>query len=1020
MIIPKLTENDHTRTVRIIESDPYLNQRGVAQAAAAMGVYHHIWFDDTQGYGIPVSDNGGQRDRFRAAGKLQDGSKTRWIGEAGSYTPRYYNHPEIRKHVADTNGKLIIASGEFDLLTFHMLGHYNVVTFSSENAIPADLVEQLSDWNVSHVDYYPDLDRAGLRAARRLHDKLTDGGFTFNAYSLEGHDLGKGGDVNDLWQALGFDHTRMLAALEAAPLAALPDPEQPRQKPQAAYTGDSGDFPADYTQTVINALLRQPGANQKRNEIILCSLFREDKNPSLYFNVNKLTAIDRATGQGYGIVEIGRQLGIDISNYRGTVYPAKTHKPKDSNNLKLSEPIQTDTFRADVTYNVRYCSEIDLSDRTIALKSPLNTGKTKAVISLIQKSGIKRVLFLTHLQALTADQIERLHRAGVIVEDYKSIPTGFDPGAIDRFVCSLNSVPRLHNAKPYDLVIFDESTQGIPHLWGGTLRGKAISEAFQTIEMIFKQAGQVIALDAHQNNAIADWMKSLRGDCTRIENIYRHQWGDLIAEDTEAGLISAAMDCAGQDQGTVVITAGSRTRARVFYRLFADRYGSENVRVIHGWNSHSQDSRQFIKNINQELPKLRVFIASPTIGTGVNITAHVAGVFGYFPLQPLTANQIMQQMARYRNASERRVFIPYGESDLTTNPEKLLQAEREKLLTTAKLAKFDRHNITRVTMEQAGLTKLWAEFTALHNQQRSNLRDYTLALASNEGFKVKRSETEAPQIVGLLKELAKTQKETDNQSILTEDAQSPNDLEILRDSGQLEEIHYLGLERWKIEHTTGQSINQELLTDYRSPRERAALRRFTDYIDRLDNIRQKDRENVEALPFQRGNYTAHRTLFEAGLQAVFGDDRLLSTEQISASELTERVTFFIEANLKSIQLLLDKRTDLSEKPIAVFRRLLKRFHIRLDSHQVRVNGEKMMVYSIDQNRLALIRERARVRLIYLEKLSKNTEKERIYIRDFRQAAEERKAFDPPGSGKHNFAAMMAQGIPINPFAGATA
>jgi hypothetical protein len=991
-----------------LEANLYLTGRGVETAAVEMGITSTNYYG-IPGLAIPVRDRGGARVRFRAFKRMEGGGKTRWMGRPGKYTPKYYTHPDIKKHIAEQGGRLVIAAGEFDLLTFIMIGWLNVVAFGSENSIPDDLVEQFRDWGTKHVDYWVDNDAAGLRSARRLHDLLDGSGITFNAYSLDGL-VDEKGDTNDLWQAVGFDHDRFLEALRRAPLATLPPSEHKPKRPGRSIFKDADEFPRDFVRDVIRVLEGQPQFKQRRGEITCCSPLREDKTPSFNFNTDKLVWCDFGSGESGGIVELGERLGIEIKDYRQRPLlnlpikvsaapeppppPPPPPEPDDIPDVQIDVPppelddvSPLPVFTPDKQVNMRYVAPDVLGQRTLALKSPLNTGKTEAVVRYILENNVERVLFVSHLQALTRNQTERLNAAGVMVNLYSDIPNEYTLGLIDKMVCSLNSLSRLDGAPPYDLVVFDEIEQGIPHLWGGTMKGGEQIRALKTLVNVLSDARQVIALDAHMSDTTAAWLKSIRGDVTRVQNTYRHQWGDLRISLDYGATLEAAQTLADQNEGTVVLTTNSRNEAQMLHRYFTDRYGADVVAAVHGWTSHETATRDLIKDINARLPELRVFICSPSVSTGVDVSVPVAGVFGLFRPQPGAATDLMQQVARFRNADVRMVYITHTERpNLITDPSLLLYQQRYNVALTAQLADFTLYNVTNVTELQGQLTLLWATYEAQRNRQKVDLRGSFVRLAAVEGFNVVWDDTTASATMkATLKAAWKAKHEYDDHMTLTSPAVSPDEMDVLRMAGNLEEAHFYGLQRWKIEHTTGQAIDEVLLEAYSPAQERAALRRFTDYVqDDPELVKQRDRDEVVRLPMDRRHHTANQIIFRDLLFKLFGEAGLNSTEQVPAAELEHRAGQFIIDNLKTLQ-NLDGRDDLSENVIPAVRRLFKRFHVRLLSKQMRIDGERVQVYYIDHDDLAVKHDRAARRQAYLDNLSTNTETD-SYKRVRRQPA----------------------------------
>jgi len=854
--------------------------------------------------------------------------------------------------------------------------------------IPDELLAELQAQYNGEIIIALDCDTTGRKGAVQRAGQIAAASYNVRAVDLQ---LGDKGDIADFCKLNGY---KAAGRLENLPII---EPEKPkptfqRRETKAPASASQVNWDEErrywWLKVVLPAIEQRTSA--RRGKHFRCiNPHHNDNDPSARISPDKDSdGLYVCTCGAHSRETVASWLGMDFMGWwtaeRKPLLPKveKQQKQKPVNEERpwppKLPPVKLNTFTPDQTVQARYVSDIDLSARTLALKSPLNTGKTTAQIEHIKRHKPSRVLFLTYLQSLVGNITERLNASDIErkFESYLDIPSNFNLGAIDYLVCSLNSIHRLQGAEAYDLVVIDEAEQTVRALWDGTLDGEESLIALATLKDTVSRAGQVIALDAHMSDQTANVLESIRGGCTKIENTYFHQWGDLVMYREEAALIAAAEACADKDTGCVVITTGSRAAARRYRRYFEQRYGVESVRLVYGWNSAAHDVRAFLRNINETLPTLRVFICSPTVGTGVDVQAKVAGVFGHFSGGHLAATDILQQIARYRNATQRGMFIDHKQrSGLIIDPDQLLGRERAKVRRTATLAEFAKYGTVNVSDLQGEITKLWASFTAATNRQKVNVLAYFVALAEQEGFSIRWSTTEAPAMKGKLKANAQALRGEDDQKILTLAPVSRIDLDNLRMSGELAEDDFLGYERWKIEDTTGQEISEELLAAFGKQQNRAALRRFTDYLSSIEFVRQKDRENVRVLPFQRGHHVANRLLFENALQAVFGDKGLTSTEVIEASELEHRAAPFIQANTAEIRQLDrdDKgRTILSEKPIAMYRRLLKRFGVHLSSKQVRLpNGERGMVYWLDQSQIVVFIEHARRRMAYLETLSKN-------------------------------------------------
>lgn len=193
--------------------------RGVQEAAVAQGWKPECWANQP-GLSYPLFDEQGQQiylstsePAARWKNVQSDGSmKYAWghanskKGEAKPPGCDFYHvaGSSILDIVAQSNGDLIIACGEMDMLTCMAAGRNNVTSFFGEKNIPHNLVAELKRWGVRRVLYYPDNDTTGREAAGKLAQMLDASSIEFAIFELpsavEGHSVK---DLNDLWCALG-------------------------------------------------------------------------------------------------------------------------------------------------------------------------------------------------------------------------------------------------------------------------------------------------------------------------------------------------------------------------------------------------------------------------------------------------------------------------------------------------------------------------------------------------------------------------------------------------------------------------------------------------------------------------------------------------------------------------------------------------------------------------------------------------------------------------------------------------
>jgi hypothetical protein len=151
---------------------------------------------------------------------------------------------------------------------------------------------------------------------------------------------------------------------------------------------------------------------------------------------------------------------------------------------------------------------------------------------------------------------------------------------------------------------------------------------------------------------------------------------------------------------------------------------SLRIWAIHSENSGSEENVTFIKDITNAVKSLDALLASPSLGTGVDIPEyHFDAVFGVFHAVSQTATECAQQLWRYRPKVPIHVWVaprpPFGYKD--TNATKI----KERLLQTNEMTAF----LIRIDRKtgRRGAEKDWAldaycQIMASRHQSINNLR----------------------------------------------------------------------------------------------------------------------------------------------------------------------------------------------------------------------------------------------------------------------------------------------------------
>ena len=163
-----------------------------------------------------------------------------------------------------------------------------------------------------------------------------------------------------------------------------------------------------------------------------------------------------------------------------------------------------------------------------------------------------------------------------------------------------------------------------------------------------------------------------------------------------------------------------------------------NLRIwsIHGDNSGSEENKVFIKDISSAVKDIDVLLASPSLGTGVDIGGdRFEAVFGAFHATTQSATECAQHLHRFRKGVPIHLWVapkpPFGyqETNATKIKEKMLASNKM----TAFLIRLDKETYTR------GAEKDWAldaycQIEANRNRSINNLRSDLQDLLTSMGY----------------------------------------------------------------------------------------------------------------------------------------------------------------------------------------------------------------------------------------------------------------------------------------------
>lgn len=332
------------------------------------------------------------------------------------------------------------------------------------------------------------------------------------------------------------------------------------------------------------------------------------------------------------------------------------------------------------------------------IKSGKGTGKTQALAKLMdsfkdpelrKRLKIKgRSILIGHRQSLIKESAAKLGMECYLdtkAFDTKIVSDPDNPGALTTekpthyAVCldSLKSRLKLQY-EHYDVVILDESEQVFAHFLSQQM--KTPEQNFSALSRLIRNAKYVFCLDADVDRitltGVVSCLRnhpSLRPDQNveideskkkRIyfhRNDYRKQAGTIDCYPSPSELRAQLIKDIRSGK-RCFITSNNKKKITQTYQAIADRFPEKNFRLVTSDNSSDADTQSFIKHIKTEILNSDAVFASPTIGTGIDLTfpdnrTEIDVVYGFFESNINTHFDIDQQLARVRHPGEIKVYI---------------------------------------------------------------------------------------------------------------------------------------------------------------------------------------------------------------------------------------------------------------------------------------------------------------------------------------------------------------------------
>lgn len=344
-----------------------------------------------------------------------------------------------------------------------------------------------------------------------------------------------------------------------------------------------------------------------------------------------------------------------------------------------------DEERSIFFHSERYLPTLELAPGITFVKSPKGSGKTEELVKVVRQCEKQQltVLVIGHRRSLLQSLAHRLKVDNYRIPRPRAIGSDVDEYLAVQprpyYAVCLDSLGRLNpKTDRYDVVIIDESEQVFAHLIGETVREERRA-VFARLKFYLDKAKHVFCLDADLNmiSMQAAFVMMRPETSVRIvinepetESRPYHLCG------TKAQLIDEMLGDVRRGYKCFVAT-NSKRQAQDLETMLVREFPGRRIVTVTSDNSQSRDVQQLLSAIADKFRnEIDVLIASPAMGTGVDITfrdadgnpeAVVDRMFGLFEANITTHFDLDQHLMRVRHPGQVKVWVNRTELNYETD-----------------------------------------------------------------------------------------------------------------------------------------------------------------------------------------------------------------------------------------------------------------------------------------------------------------------------------------------------------------
>lgn len=308
------------------------------------------------------------------------------------------------------------------------------------------------------------------------------------------------------------------------------------------------------------------------------------------------------------------------------------------------------------------------ADQCIILKANMGIGKTRAVIEYLRKAKPERVGYVSFRKTLTANILHRFNAEGLDFQSYLDLERDI---TVPRWICQLESLPRIRYEALPDVLIIDEITQVMKQLFS-SMNMTRQAEVYNRFRNIIRRAKHVIVLDADVDLITIEQLNMMFGEHVTmrvIENTAIRPY-DVEVTACEATLRKDITRKLTRGKKLVICSnfghkfnlALKQHCENEKFVAPAENYKKPNVLLLTRETMKDKAVQKTLENVNESWAEFDVIIYSPTVQSGVSFEKiHFDECYGFFNSDTNTFSDCSQMLHRVRQLTgQYHVYLKGG------------------------------------------------------------------------------------------------------------------------------------------------------------------------------------------------------------------------------------------------------------------------------------------------------------------------------------------------------------------------